>query len=126
MSVLADLLRSAHGCVYAYGVIAAYLTAPGPALDALAEHRRMRDALIAECQRLGVPVPPAAVAYALRVTDEPSARALAAQIENGTCARWAAALSGLEEGFAVQHAAFAVDCAVRGFMWSGVSQAFPH
>ena len=125
MSALADLVRSAHGCIYAYGVIAAYLPDQDLALDAMAAHRRMRDALADECRRLGQDIPAAAPAYPVNVRDATTARAVAADLENAVCAQWASALATLDESFATRSAEFAVQCAVRGYLWSGVSVAFP-
>lgn len=125
MNVLADLVRSAHACVYAYGVVAAFADDAETALDAMAAHRHMRDELMAECRRVGQAIPPASVAYPLAITDDASARATAGRLENALCAQWASAVPHLDPAFAHGHARFAVDCALRGYHWTGTSEAFP-
>lgn len=125
-SPITSLIESAHGAVYAYGVIAAY--APdSTALDDMATHRRMRDELIKFAQDSGVVVPPALPSYQLPlpVRDAATAQAAATTIENLMCATWAHALSRIDSTFAAQHVQFPIECALRAYSYTLQYFAFP-
>jgi hypothetical protein len=124
--LIGSLIESAHGAIYAYGVIAAY--APdSSALDDMAIHRRKRDELIAYAQLNDMKVPAAQPAYELPlpVSDQATASAAAAAIENLMCATWANALSELPGEFTSIHLGFPITCALRAHVYSGRFYAFP-
>lgn len=124
-SPIASLIESAHGAIYAYGVIAAYAPT-STALDDMATHRRIRDELITYAQLHQISIPAAQPAYQLPVPvrDEVTAKAAAAALENLLCATWAYALSELPFEFAVLHVQFPIDCAIRSYNYSGQYFAF--
>jgi hypothetical protein len=76
--------------MYAYGVIGAHLLGQERAMAraALTAHRKLRDGWIEAAQQAGESVPPAAIAYDLpiEVTNQASARELAARIETSLIA----------------------------------------
>ncbi len=125
---LTELLASAHCAVYTYGVVAAYADDSHAALDNQAIHRQLRDKLIASAtlQKIAVPEPALAYALPMRVTNNNSAMAVAALLENRLCNQWATDLFYLERTLALELVTFPQECAVRAFMWSGVTSAFPH
>ena len=120
-----DLITSQHAAIYSYGVIAANLTDPEPALDRLATHRRKRDELIVLAQQAGLAIAPAA-AYQLPnpVSDGVTAIACATALEEGLCAHWSAAIPFLFSEAKLSQIAFVQDCAKRAFEWSGIAKAF--
>jgi hypothetical protein len=123
---LADLVASQHAAVYAYGVIAANVDDPDPALNRLAIHRRKRDELIAIASQSDYPVAPAAAAYSLPnpVTDAASAIACATTLEEKLCAHWSTAIPFFAQETKLQQIVFTQDCAKRAFEWSGIAKAF--
>jgi hypothetical protein len=125
-SALDDLLSSCYGAIYAYGVIAAYLSDPDEALNAMASFRIQRDQLLTSFEELGYPAPPASAAYSLGtpVVDEPSARVAAAILEEAGVAHWANALFYLPSQIKQRECEFLQACAVRSFSWSGIAKAF--
>ena len=125
-SALEDLLSSCHGAIYAYGVIAAYLSDPDEALNAMASFRIHRDQLLTSFEQLGYPAPPASAAYSLEtpVVDEPSARVAAALLEEAGVAHWANALFYLPNQIRQRECEFLQACAIRSFRWSGIAKAF--
>lgn len=125
-SAIADLISSCHGAIYAYGVIAAQLTQADVALEAIGRYRTKRDELIEHCVKLGLSPAPARAAYELSssVTDDASAKAAAALLEESACAHWAATLSYLPKKLAVSESKFLQNCAVSSFKWSGIIKAF--
>lgn len=125
-SAIADLISSCHGAIYAYGVIASQLTQVDDALDAIARYRIKRDDLLEICDELGFQPPPARAAYELlsTITDDASAKAAAALIEESACAHWATALNYLPRQVAGLEAKFLQSCAISSFKWSGIVKAF--
>lgn len=125
-SAIVDLISSCHGAIYAYGVIASQLTEFDDALNAIARYRIKRDELIEICAELGFTPPPARAAYELSsaITNDASAKAAAALIEESACAHWAAALSYLPNNVALSEAKFLQSCAISSFKWSGIVKAF--
>jgi hypothetical protein len=125
-SALEDLLSSCYGAIYAYGVIAAYLSDPDEALNAMASFRIQRDQLLTSVEELGYAAPPASAAYSLEtpVVDETSARVAAALLEEAGVAHWANALFYLPTQIKHRECEFLQACAVRSFGWSGIAKAF--
>jgi hypothetical protein len=125
-SALVDLVSSCHGAIYAYGVIASQLTQVDEALDAISRYRIKRNELIALCAELSITPPPARAAYELSssITDDASAKAAAALLEESACAHWAAALNYLPKKVAASEARFLQSCAISSFKWSGIVKAF--
>lgn len=125
-SAITDLISSCHGAIYAYGVIASQLTQVDDALNAIARYRLKRNELIGYCIELGFTPPPARAAYELSapITDEASAKAAAALLEESACAHWAAALSYLPQKVAASESKFLQNCAISSFKWSGIVKAF--
>lgn len=125
-SAISDLISSCHGAIYAYGVIASQLTQVDDALNAIARYRTKRNELIGYCAELGFTPPPARAAYELStpITDEASAKAEAALVEESACAHWAAALSYLPKNVAASESKFLQTCAISSFKWSGIVKAF--
>ena len=124
--VLEDLIVSCHGAIYVYGVIAAYLPDPNQALDALAEFRVQRDYLLTTQSNIEFLPPPAKAAYVLDspITDEFTARASAATLEERAVAHWAAAIAFLPQQMKQDETDFLQRCAIRSFNWSGIAKAF--
>lgn len=125
-SLITSLIESAHGAIYAYGVIAAY--APeSSALDDMATHRRVRDELITLAQEADEKIPPALPAYQLPlpVRDTATAQAAATAIENLMCATWANALGQIDATFAAAHVKFPTECALRAYSYTKQYFAFP-
>lgn len=115
--------------VYAYGLVGARLpsTSQPAALAALQVHRLRRDRLRADLVAAGATPPPAAVAYdpPFPVTDEASARRLAAVVEQRLVpvyADLAAATTGQARADAVR---VARESATRAISWGAQPQAFP-
>lgn len=125
-TALEDLLESSYGAVYAYGVIAAYLTDSEPALNAMADYRKHRDELLSSFEEFGLTATPARAAYELnaKVVDEISARAEASLLEENAIAHWANALFYLPKQIQQREGKFLQECAVRSFAWSGIASAF--
>lgn len=125
-SALEDLLSSCHGAIYAYGVIAAYLSDPDEALNAMASFRMHRDQLLTNFEELGYPAPPASAAYSLeiQVIDEINARVAAALLEEACVAHWANALFYLPNQIQQRECEFLQACAIRSYEWSGIAKAF--
>lgn len=128
MTSIKDLIESAHAAVYTYGVIAAYAEEKQVALNNQAIYRRLRDELIAVVASSDVSAPASAGAYELplRISNDSSARTVAAELENAICAQWADALAFNKE--LRNHAFLAIpkQAALRAFSWSGISYAFPN
>lgn len=125
-TALEDLLESCYGAVYAYGVIAAYLADPDPALNAMADYRKHRDELLSSFDELGITATPARAAYLLnaKVVDETSARVAASLLEENAITHWANALFFLPKQVQQREGKFLQGCAVRSFEWSGIAMAF--
>ena len=61
-TALQDLLKCCYSAIYAYGIVAAYLTDSNEALDAMAEYRIHRDQLLSNFTDMSYPAPPARAA----------------------------------------------------------------
>jgi spore germination cell wall hydrolase CwlJ-like protein len=125
-TALEDLLESCHGAVYAYGIVAAYLTDPDEALDAMASFRKQRDQLLATIAELGYAAPPARAAYSLKteVIDDASARVTASLLEESIVAHWANAIFYLPIQVRQRECEFLQSAAIRSFNWAGIAKAF--
>lgn len=125
-SALEDILSSCYGAIYAYGVVAAQLTEPDKALNAMAEFRAHRDQLLTTFAELGLSAPPARAAYELTTTvqDDSSARVCAALLEENAVAHWANALYFLPKEIQQREGLFLQGCATRSFDWAGIAKAF--
>ena len=125
-SALEDLLESCYGAIYAYGIVAAYLTDPDEALDAMASFRGQRDQLLATIAELGYSAPPARAAYSLttEVIDEASARVTASLLEESIVAHWANAIFYLPIQVQQRECEFLQSAAIRSFNWAGIAKAF--
>lgn len=125
-SAFEDLIISAHACVYAYGIVAAFSENQELALDCLAIHRKKRDELIGLASANGIKVPPADIAYEIpvEVSSAVTSNACAASIEESLCAHWAQATHYLPNDMQADSVTFAQSCAQRAFEWSGISKAF--
>jgi hypothetical protein len=125
-SAIVDLVSSCHGAIYAYGVIASQLTQLDEALTAISRYRIKRNQLTKLCAELGFTPPPARAAYELlsSITDDASAKAAAALLEESACAHWAAALGYLPNKVALSEAKFLQSCAISSYKWSGIVKAF--
>lgn len=123
---LEDLLQCCYGAIYVYGIVAAYLTDPDEALNAMASFRKQRDLLLASIDELGYPAPPARAAYSLtaQVTDDASARVAAALLEENAVAHWANALFYLPTQIQQRECEFLQASAIRSFDWVGIVKAF--
>jgi hypothetical protein len=126
LTALEDLLASCYGAIYAYGVVAAYLSDPEVALNAMAAFRIHRDQLLTSFDELGYPAPAASAAYSItpQVLDDPSARVAAALLEENAIAHWANALFYLPAQIKQRECEFLQACAIRSFNWSGIAKAF--
>lgn len=126
LTALEDLLTSCYGAIYAYGVVAAFLSDPEDALNAMAVFRIHRDKLLASFDELGYRAPTASAAYSItpQVLDDPSARVAAALLEESAIAHWANALFYLPAQIKQRECEFLQTCAVRSFSWSGIAKAF--
>ena len=127
MTTLSDLIESTHAAVYTYGVVAAFTKDTQLALNNQAIYRKLRDDLIAVASANGSQIPAAAAAYTLpiRVTNDVSAKTVAAQLENAVCGQWADALAFDEKLRTDSFMAIPTHAALRAFVWSGISYAFP-
>jgi hypothetical protein len=125
-TALEDLLESCYGAIYAYGIVAAYLTDPDEALDAMASFRKQRDQLLATIAELGYSAPPARAAYSLttEVIDEASARVTASLLEESIVAHWANAIFYLPIQVQQRECEFLQSAATRSFNWAGIAKAF--
>ena len=125
-TALEDLLESCYSAIYAYGVVAAYLSDPEDALNAMAAFRIHRDQLLATFDELGYPAPAASAAYSItpQVLGEPNARVAAALLEENAVAHWANALFYLPAQIKQRECEFLQECAIRSFSWSGIAKAF--
>jgi len=126
LTALEDLLASCYGAIYAYGVVAAYLSDPEEALNAMAAFRIHRDQLLTSFDELGYAAPTASAAYSItpQVIDDPSARVAAALLEENAIAHWAHALFYLPAQLKQRECEFLQECAIRSFSWSGIAKAF--
>jgi hypothetical protein len=127
MTAISDLIASTHAAVYTYGIVAAYADDKQSALNYQAVYRRLRDYLMDVASAEGITVPSAAAAYDLpiRISNDATARTVAADLENKLCAQWADVLAyddKLRTGHFISEPSRA---AVRAFSWSGISYAFP-
>jgi hypothetical protein len=125
-TALEDLLESCHGAVYAYGIVAAFLTDPDEALDAMASFRKQRDQLLATIAELGYAAPPARAAYSLKteVIDDASARVTASLLEERIVAHWANSIFYLPIQVQQRECEFLQSAAIRSFNWAGIAKAF--
>jgi hypothetical protein len=125
-TALDDLLESCYGAIYAYGVVAAYLTDPDEALEAMASFRKQRDQLLATIAELGYAAPPARAAYSLptKVVDEARARVAASLLEENIVAHWANAIFYLPIQVKHRECEFLQSAAIRSFKWAGIAKAF--
>jgi hypothetical protein len=123
---LEDLLECCYGAIYVYGIVAAYLSDPDEALNAMASFRKQRDQLLISIDKLGFSAPPARAAYSLtvQVADDASARAAAALLEENAVAHWANALFYLPVDVQHRESNFLQSCAIRSFDWAGIVKAF--
>lgn len=124
-------LAGEHACVYGYGVVGAHLPDDAePAHEALAAHRQSRDALAALIAEAGATPAAALSGYALPVpvTDEVSASALAATIEERLVALYVDVVAAADEDAAdlkALAARAATDATARLVRWGGQAAAFP-
>lgn len=125
-TALEDLVASCFSAIYAYGVVAAYLSDPDQALNAMADFRIHRDQLLTSLEDLGYPAPTARAAYSItpQVVDDPSARVAAALLEESAIAHWANCLFYLPNKIKQRECEFLQTCALRSFSWSGIAKAF--
>ena len=125
-SAAQDLLASCHAAIYAYGVIAAYLSDADQALDRIAIFRNKRDELLAWCANNGLAPIPARAAYQLdsEITDDATAKALGVLLEDRACAHWSQALFYLPPQLQETESKFLQTCAIRSFEWSGLAKPF--
>jgi hypothetical protein len=125
-TALEDLLESCYGAIYAYGIVAAYLTDLDEALDAMASFRKQRDQLLATIAELGYAAPPARAAYSLpsQVVDDASARVTASLLEEKIVAHWANAIFYLPIQVQQRECEFLQSAAIRSFKWAGIAKAF--
>jgi hypothetical protein len=125
-TALEDLVESCYGAIYAYGIVAAYLTDPDSALDAMAEFRKQRDQLLATIGDAGYAAPPARAAYTLttQVSDDASARVTASLLEENIVAHWANAIFYLPLQIQQRECEFLQSSAIRSFNWAGIAKAF--
>lgn len=127
MTTLSDLIESTHAAVYTYGVVAAFAKDTQLALNNQATYRQLRDDLISVASANGSRIPAAAAAYTfpIRVTNDVSAKTVAARLENAVCGQWADALAFDEKLRTDSFMAIPTQAALRAFAWSGISYAFP-
>ena len=94
LTALEDLLASCYGAIYAYGVVAAYLSDPEEALNAMAAFRIHRDQLLTSFDELGYPAHAASPAYPItpQVLDDQIARVAEALLEYKAIANLAKSL----------------------------------
>lgn len=121
-------LAGEHACIYGYGVVGAYLPDDGePAHQALAAHRARRDALAGLLRAAGADPVAAASTYALPspVTDEASARALAALMEERLSALYADLVVAGSPELRRLAAQGVVAAATQVARWAGTVTAFP-
>lgn len=127
MTSLADLIASTHAAIYTYGVVAAFANETGKALDCQAIYRRMRDELIQVAELEQVDVPSAQVAYTLpiRIHNNMTAQAVAAQLENSMCALWADAIANNDIFLNEKYLREPEFAAVRAYGWNHIAHDFP-
>lgn len=124
-------LAGEHACVYAYGVVGAHLDedAADTARAALAAHRSRRDALSTWIRADGGRPDAGFASYALPtpVTDDATARGLAAELEHRLGSLLADLVAASDDPALRELAARGlVDTALRAMTWSGTaSPAFP-
>jgi Domain of unknown function (DUF4439) len=97
-----DALAIEHAAIYGYGVVSAHSAPEDNALvaEAIATHRRRREAVIAMLTARSVTPPLPAVGYQLPITvDDPgNAAELAVQIEADAATAWRIALEAVPAG----------------------------
>lgn len=130
VEALTAALEAEHATIYGYGVAGAQLSGgeQDRARAAYDTHRARRDTLVALLLDRGAPAPAAAPAYALPapVRDAPTARALAARLENGLAAHYADLVGATQNRDVRRMAVTALqDCAVRATQWGADMGAFP-
>jgi hypothetical protein len=124
-------LAGVHACVYGYGVVGAHLPdGAEPAHEALAAHRAARDDLATLITEAGATPVAALSGYALPtpVTDETTAAALAALMEDRLVALYIDLVAATDEGSAGLRALAAREVAAAGARlarWGGEPTAFP-
>lgn len=127
---LAALVAGEDAAVYGYGVVAAHVSGEGRtrALTILQSHRARALAWRGVASSLGASAPPAAAAYELpfEVDSDPTARTLAADMEQRLAALYAQASSALDDRAQRKDAILgARECATRAVVWGADSEAFP-
>lgn len=127
MSNLGDLISSTHAAVYTYGVVSAFAHDSQLALDYQSTYRHMRDQLIELATKNELKVPSAQAAYELplRVHNNATAKAVAAQLENSMCNQWASAICADDVLMTDTFLLEPENAALRAFSWSGIAQDFP-
>jgi hypothetical protein len=120
---LDDVLDGTDAAIYAYGLVAARLSADGAAeaLDDMADHRTRRDRLRSRITALGGTPRAAAAAYTppFDVVDAASARKLAALVEDRLAGQWAGLAAASAKQQRLDAATTAQACAIRCVAWSG-------
>lgn len=126
---LAALLAAEQAAVYAYGVVGGQgaVSRRRLAQQALTGHAARRDLLAGRLSALGRTPPPAAPAYALPfpVDSEPSARALAAHVEDAVAAAAADLVAAARGSARVEAARWLSEAAVAAWRWGAAATSFP-
>ncbi|WP_375488048.1 ferritin-like domain-containing protein [uncultured Mycobacterium sp.] len=129
-AALCDALVIEHSVVYGYGIVSAHSTPDLNAMvsEALNQHRRRRDAVIAMLAARSVTGPVAAAGYQLPfpVNNATDAARLAVRMENDAAVAWRAAV---EQAKAPDRRSFAITAltqsAVMAARWNRVLGAWP-
>jgi Domain of unknown function (DUF4439) len=130
LDALQSVLAGEHAAVYGYGVVGARLAGRPDERQAVAgydTHRARRAAVTTMITAAGGQPTPAAAAYDLGgpATTPTQARALAARIEQGAAATYAALVGAGGAAARAAGAGWLADAAVRQTGWSGVPETFP-
>jgi hypothetical protein len=130
VAALSAALAAEHAALYGYGVVGGQLSGgeQARARAAYDTHRARRDRLVALLLDRDAPAPAAAPGYALPepVRDPPSARRLAAGVENALTVRYADLVAATRDREVRHLAATALaDCALRATSWGPPAGAFP-
>ncbi|WP_366915735.1 ferritin-like domain-containing protein [uncultured Mycolicibacterium sp.] len=125
MSALTDAVAVEHGVIYGYGLVSAHTDPEHNWLvsEALAQHRRHREAAIALLRQRSEPAPLPAAGYDVPfpVDDPTDAARLAVQMEQDTATAWRAVLE--QAGDAAERALALdalTDAAVTAARWRTV------
>ena len=122
-------LAGEYATIYAYGIVAAYLTGAEEkrALGVMADHRQQRDKLRDRInEQGGTPVAAAAI-YELpgEVTSAKQARDLAGLVEDRLSGQWAAVAAASSGAERTSAALVSVACSVRATSWTGDAPVWP-